>query len=145
MNFFYKIVCLYLTHGHWHPWLVALGLFHTKLFWSWREKSFRNCSFHTGRFYSCRDTFRGTHSVRCHLELAWRCHALLHCVYWIYRDGVDKRSVLTGYIPLMKKRHEISLFHTLFKELRENKIKFFNYFRMSISSFDELNLLDKRN
>ena len=36
------------------------------------------------------------------------------------------------------KREEFGAFYTLFGELREDANKFLNYFRMSVSSFDEM-------
>lgn len=40
--------------------------------------------------------------------------------------------------PINLKRKELGAFYSLFGQLREDEKKFFNYFRMSISSFDEL-------
>lgn len=40
--------------------------------------------------------------------------------------------------PINLKRDEIGLFRTLFEDLHRDKNKFFNYFRMSISSFEQL-------
>ena len=40
--------------------------------------------------------------------------------------------------PIIKKREEFGAFYTLFGELRDDAKKFFNYFRMSVSSFDEM-------
>ncbi len=42
--------------------------------------------------------------------------------------------------PIVAKRLEFGTFYTIFPKLRENKKKFFNYFRMSIKSFDELHI-----
>lgn len=40
--------------------------------------------------------------------------------------------------PLLEKREDLGAFYLLFDELRQYETKFFNYFRMSISSFDEM-------
>lgn len=40
--------------------------------------------------------------------------------------------------PLLQKRQMMGEFVTLFYELREDSFKFFNYFRMSLNSLDEL-------
>ncbi|KAK0170576.1 hypothetical protein PV328_008413 [Microctonus aethiopoides] len=40
--------------------------------------------------------------------------------------------------PINSARHQYGHYHTLYKELRKDKMKFFNYFRMSTTSFDEL-------
>ena len=40
--------------------------------------------------------------------------------------------------PINEKRLKLGVFYTLFLELRQDDKKFFNYFRMSVSSFDEL-------
>lgn len=40
--------------------------------------------------------------------------------------------------PLLAVRHLKGAFVTLYSSLREDERKFFNYFRMSINSFDEL-------
>nr|CAH7764970.1 unnamed protein product [Callosobruchus chinensis] len=37
-----------------------------------------------------------------------------------------------------ERRNEVGTFYTLFEQLRQDDTKFFNYFRMSITSFDEL-------
>lgn len=39
----------------------------------------------------------------------------------------------------MELREQHGQFHHLFMELRSDEEKFFNYFRMSVSSFDEMN------
>ena len=40
--------------------------------------------------------------------------------------------------PLNEQRYISGAFYTLYNELRDHEAKFFNYFRMSMSSFDEL-------
>ena len=63
----------------------------------------------------------------------------------LYRRRL-KRKRKTGLIwvhSINQRREEVGDFYTLFPELRNDEEKFFNYFRMSISSFDELhNLLE---
>jgi hypothetical protein len=49
-----------------------------------------------------------------------------------------KRNRLHWVQKKKKKREEFGAFYTLFGELREDTNKFFNYFRMSVSSFDEM-------
>lgn len=45
-------------------------------------------------------------------------------IYWVH--------------PITTLRMKFGAFYTIFPKLRENEDKFFNYFRMSIKSFDEL-------
>ncbi|KAJ4444133.1 hypothetical protein ANN_05922 [Periplaneta americana] len=52
--------------------------------------------------------------------------------------SVKKLAVEIGEHPLVAKRFLQGTFTTMFAELREDDTKFFNYFRMSIKSFDEL-------
>jgi hypothetical protein len=40
--------------------------------------------------------------------------------------------------PVIQKGEEFGAFETLFNEIRDDENKFFNYFQMSVSSFDEL-------
>ncbi|KAL4152994.1 hypothetical protein QTP88_000827 [Uroleucon formosanum] len=40
--------------------------------------------------------------------------------------------------PILKTRLSFSLYITLYPKLRDHDVKFFNYFRMSIKSFDDL-------
>lgn len=52
--------------------------------------------------------------------------------------------------PINQRREEVGLFCTLFQDLRNDELKFFNYFRMSMGSFDELhdklkNVLQRQN
>lgn len=47
--------------------------------------------------------------------------------------------------PLLSQRHQKGLFCHLVSDLRKNETKFFQYFRMSINSYDELlTLLQER-
>ena len=45
----------------------------------------------------------------------------------------------------MQKTEEFDVFYTLFYELRDDGNMFLNYFRMSISSFDEMDRRYKEN
>lgn len=40
--------------------------------------------------------------------------------------------------PINQRRSDAGIFHTLYEQLRSDEDKFFNYFRMSTASFDEL-------
>ncbi|GBN37671.1 hypothetical protein AVEN_192872-1 [Araneus ventricosus] len=40
--------------------------------------------------------------------------------------------------PINQKREQIGIFHTLLNELQKDEKKFFNFFRMTIPSFNEL-------
>lgn len=40
--------------------------------------------------------------------------------------------------PILLDRTEYGEFHVLFEKLRQDEVKFFNYLRMSVKSFDEL-------
>lgn len=40
--------------------------------------------------------------------------------------------------PILQSRGQYGMFHTLYPQLRDDGDKFFNYFRMSMTSFDEL-------
>lgn len=42
--------------------------------------------------------------------------------------------------PINERREDVGAFYTLFPDLRNDEDKFFNYFRMSIASFDELHI-----
>ncbi|KDR11617.1 hypothetical protein L798_13943 [Zootermopsis nevadensis] len=58
----------------------------------------------------------------------------LHC-----RRKKSKRGNRMYWVhPINQRRVEIGVFYTLFEELRRDENNFFNYFRMSISSIDEL-------
>jgi len=56
----------------------------------------------------------------------------------LYRRRKHRRNRLHCAHPVIQKREEFDAFETLFDELRDDENKFFNYFRMSVSSFDEL-------
>lgn len=54
------------------------------------------------------------------------------------RRKKQKRNRLFWVHPSNQLRHELGLFYTSFEDLRNDENKFFNYFRMSVASFDEL-------
>nr|CAH7733758.1 unnamed protein product [Callosobruchus chinensis] len=49
-------------------------------------------------------------------------------------DKID----LYFFHPINERRNEVGTFYQLLEQLRQDDTKFFNYFRMSITSFDEL-------
>lgn len=62
----------------------------------------------------------------------------------------QRRDRLHWVHPINQRREEVVLFYTLFDDLRNDDRKFFNYFRMSAGSFDELhgklqNVLQRQN
>ena len=59
-------------------------------------------------------------------------------LFLLYRRRKRRRKRLHLIHPIIKKREEFGAFYTLFGELRDYANKFFNYFRMSLSSFDEM-------
>jgi hypothetical protein len=59
-------------------------------------------------------------------------------LYLLYRRRKRRRDRLIWVHPIIKKREEFGAFYTLFGELRDDANKFFNYFRKSVSSFDEM-------
>ncbi|XP_052745491.1 uncharacterized protein LOC128199532 isoform X2 [Bicyclus anynana] len=64
--------------------------------------------------------------------------------YYIYRKKkIEKKREVRFWIhPILEKREEYGAFHTLVKnQLREDEDKFYNYFRMQKTTFD--NLLQK--
>ncbi|KAG8223752.1 hypothetical protein J437_LFUL003117 [Ladona fulva] len=59
--------------------------------------------------------------------------------FLVYRRMKKRRRNRMQWVhPINLKRNESGAFHVLFQELRNGPIKFYNYFRMSISTFDEL-------
>jgi hypothetical protein len=56
----------------------------------------------------------------------------------LYRRCKRRRNGLQWVHPIMQKREEFGAFYTLFGALRDDANKLFNYFRMSVSSFDEI-------
>jgi len=59
-------------------------------------------------------------------------------VLYLYHRRKRRRNRLHWVHPIIQKREEFGAFYTLFGELRDDTNKFFNYFRMSVSSFDEM-------
>jgi len=49
-----------------------------------------------------------------------------------------RRNRLHAVRPEIKRREEFGAFYTLFGNLRDDANRFLNYFRMSVSSFDEM-------
>jgi len=68
-----------------------------------------------------------------HSDLQWIVIQLL-----LYRRRKRRRDKLHWVHPIIQKREEFGAFYTLFGELRDDANKFFNYFRMSVSAFDEM-------
>lgn len=60
-------------------------------------------------------------------------------LYW-YQKRRRARTVKRKYWihPIVSQRHNLGAYRTLMGQLRSDDVKFFNYFRMSQSSFDEL-------
>jgi len=65
------------------------------------------------------------------------CNAII-ALYLLYRRRKRRRNRLHWVHPIIQKREEFVAFYTLFGELRDEAHKCFNYFRMSVSSFDEV-------
>ena len=59
-------------------------------------------------------------------------------LYLLYRRRKRRRKSLHWVHPIIQKREEFGAFYALFGELGDDAKKFFNYFRMSVSSFDEM-------
>ena len=60
-------------------------------------------------------------------------------LFLLYCRRKLRRNKLHWVHPIIqKKREEFGAFYTLFGELRDDANMFFNYFRKSVSSFDEL-------
>lgn len=64
--------------------------------------------------------------------------AKIAAVWLYYRRKKRRRDRLHWVHPINERREQVGLFYTLFEDLRNDESKFFNYFRMSIASFDEL-------
>jgi hypothetical protein len=58
-------------------------------------------------------------------------------LFLLYRRRKRRRNRLHWVHPIIQKREEFGAFYTLFGELQDDTNKFLNYFRMSVSSFDE--------
>ena len=59
-------------------------------------------------------------------------------LFLLYRRRKRRHNRLHWDHPIIQKREEFGAFYTLFGELRDAANKIFNYFRMSVSSFDEM-------
>jgi hypothetical protein len=59
----------------------------------------------------------------------------LFLLYWRRKRG---RNRLHWVHPIIQKREEFGAFYTLFGELQDDANRFFNYFQMSVSSFNEM-------
>ena len=59
-------------------------------------------------------------------------------LYLLHRRRKRRRNRLHWVHPIIQKREEFGVFYILFGELRDDANKFLNYFRMSVSSFDEM-------
>ncbi|CAI6374002.1 unnamed protein product [Macrosiphum euphorbiae] len=58
--------------------------------------------------------------------------------YLVYKKYILKKKRRYWVHPFTDSRLTCGIFYTSFNNLRENDEKFFNYFRMSVKSFDEL-------
>jgi hypothetical protein len=65
------------------------------------------------------------------------CNSII-ALFLLYRRRKRRRNGLHWVHPIIQKREEFGAFYTPFGELRDDANKFLNYFRMSISSFDEM-------
>ena len=59
-------------------------------------------------------------------------------LYLLHRRRKRRRDRLHWVHPIIQRGEEFGAFYTLFGELRNDANKFSNYFRMSVSSFDEM-------
>jgi len=59
-------------------------------------------------------------------------------LYLLYRRHKRRCNRLHWVHPIIQKREEFDAFYTIFGELRDDANKVFNYFRMSVSSFDKM-------
>ncbi|GBN47578.1 hypothetical protein AVEN_153875-1 [Araneus ventricosus] len=59
---------------------------------------------------------------------------------WLLYRSLRRRRIKRNYWvhPIDQKIEKIGTFHTLLKELQKDEKKFFNFFRMTIPSFNEL-------
>jgi hypothetical protein len=65
-------------------------------------------------------------------------HNSIIALFLLYRRGKRRRNRLHWVHPEIKKKEEFGAFYTLFGKLRDDANKFLNYFRTSVSSFDEM-------
>lgn len=63
-----------------------------------------------------------------------------HIIAWwmLYRRRRRRKQRFYWVHPINMKREEFGAVYTLFPQLRQHEDKFFNYFRMSVSTFDYL-------
>ena len=61
-------------------------------------------------------------------------------MYLLYRQRKYKKALARSLWihPLVAERSAVEAFYTLFEILRQYEAKFFNYFRMSVATFDYL-------
>ena len=59
-------------------------------------------------------------------------------LYLLYRRRKRRRHSSHWVHPIIQKREEFGALYTLYGELREDANKFYNHFRLSVSSFDEM-------
>jgi hypothetical protein len=71
-----------------------------------------------------------------HSDLQWIVIQLLLCSCTVVVN-VDVTGCI-GFIQKFKKKEEFGAFYTLFGKLRDDANRFLNYFRISVSSFDEI-------
>ncbi|GBM50336.1 hypothetical protein AVEN_142345-1 [Araneus ventricosus] len=59
---------------------------------------------------------------------------------WLLYRRLRRRRIKSNYWvhAINQKREQIGIFHTLLKELQKHENKFFNFFRMTIPSFNKL-------
>lgn len=62
----------------------------------------------------------------------------MHYGYTIVTAKDNRKIGFFWVLPINARREEVGLFYTLFNDLQNDGNKFFNYFRMSRASFDEL-------
>ncbi|GBO31921.1 hypothetical protein AVEN_88751-1, partial [Araneus ventricosus] len=94
-------------------------------------------SLHTRRFVSV-GFISDVHQV----ILEYSFFLKLKCVaaMWLLYRRLRRRRIKSNYWvhAINQKREQIGIFHTLLKELQKHENKFFNFFRMTIPSFNKL-------
>lgn len=60
----------------------------------------------------------------------------LAIIYWYYRRQRRRKRLWLN--PIVQRRSTVGAFTTLMQQLRNDPQKFFNYFRMTIPTFDNL-------
>jgi len=66
-------------------------------------------------------------------------------LFLLYRRPKRRRDRLHWVHPIIQKREELDALYTVFDEQRDDANKFFDYFRISVSSLDELHRRLKEN